>query len=345
MNRKVIKLSAKLFLWKGLRDYHAMIMHYNLNNDFFSDICRQILQVERKDNTLILAILACLLWSTAYPGIKIGLQYDTPFHFAGIRFILAGLMLLPFTVKPGIYFRMIRDKWRIVLAVTILQAVTNYMLFYQGLKIVPGALGAVIVGSQPLVTALVAAIMNKSERLTRKKIITIIFGLTGVILVSSGRQVLKIGSEIEIVGVFMILLANIATATSNVIVSLRSRGIDPLVLSSSTFLIGGTIIFIVSLPVEGVHSGIKPFEYWVSLVWLAFMAAAAFSIWYSLLQRPGLKVSELNLWKFIIPVAGAILSWMLVPGEKPEWLTIAGMVIITTSLIGFYNKGKLFRLR
>jgi hypothetical protein len=31
---------------------------------------------------------------------------------------------------------------------------------------------------------------------------------------------------------------------------------------------------------------------------------------------------------------------MLVPGEKPEWLTIAGMVIITTSLIMFYKYGK-----
>ena len=70
------------------------------------------------------------------------------------------------------------------------------------------------------------------------------------------------------------------------------------------------------------------------------MAAAAFSIWYKLLQRPGVKVSELNLWKFIIPVAGAILSWLLVPGEKPEWITISGMIIITVSLILFYRSTK-----
>ena len=52
-----------------------------------------------------------------------------------------------------------------------------------------------------------------------------------------------------------------------------------------------------------------------------------------------MQVSELNLWKFIIPVVGAILSWLLVPGENPEWLTITGMVIITASLIGFYKNG------
>jgi drug/metabolite transporter (DMT)-like permease len=87
-----------------------------------------------------------------------------------------------------------------------------------------------------------------------------------------------------------------------------------------------------------------PAEYWLTLIWLSFVSAFAFSLWFKLLQRPSVKVSELNLWKFIIPVAGAILSWILVPGEKPEWLTIAGMVIITSSLIGFYknsNKPKL----
>ena len=53
-----------------------------------------------------------------------------------------------------------------------------------------------------------------------------------------------------------------------------------------------------------------------------------------------MKVSELNLWKFIIPIVGAILSWLLVPGEKPEWLTITGMIIITSSLVLFFRSSK-----
>jgi len=67
------------------------------------------------------------------------------------------------------------------------------------------------------------------------------------------------------------------------------------------------------------------------------MAASAFSLWFKLLQRPGVKVSELNLWKFVIPVLGAILSWLLIPDEHPEWLTVSGMIIITVSLIMFYR--------
>jgi len=290
-----------------------------------------------KGNTIFWAIIACLLWSTAYAGIKLGLQYDTPFHFAGVRFIISGIMILPFTVKPVVYIRMIRDHWKIVAWVTLLQTLINYSLFYHGLNLVPGALGAVIVGSQPLVTAVVASIMHNDDKLTRKKIITIIFGISGVILISAGRQAFKFGTAIELLGVLMILVANIATAISNVVVSLKSKGINPFVLSSSSLFIGGTILYLISIPVEGYPQGPLPLDYWFILLWLSFMAATAFSLWYKLLQRPGVKVSELNLWKFIVPVVGAILSWLLVPDENPEWLTVSGMIIITASLIMFYR--------
>ena len=293
--------------------------------------------MDSKGNTIFWAIIACLFWSTAYAGIKLGLQFDTPFHFAGIRFIISGLMILPFTVKPVVYIKMIRDNWKIVAWVTILQIVINYSLFYQGLNLVPGALGAVVYGAQPLIIAIVAAILHKDDKLTRKKIITIIFGISGVILISAGRQAFKLGTGLELLGITMILIGNIATATSNVIISLRSRNINPFVLSSSSLFIGGLILYLISIPLEDVPKGPLPLKYWMILLWLSFMAASAFSIWFKLLQRPGVKVSELNLWKFITPITGAVLSWLLIPDEHPEWLTISGMIIITVSLIMFYR--------
>ena len=289
-----------------------------------------------KRNTIFWAVIACLLWSTAYAGIKLGLQYDTPLHFAGVRFIISGLMLLPFTVRPAAYLRMIRENYKVVLSVMVLQTLMNYSLFYLGLNLVPGALGAVIVGSQPLVTAVVAAMMHDEERLTRSKIITIIFGISGVILISAGRQAFRLGTALEFLGVILILGANIATAVSNVVVSLKSRGMNPVVLSSFSLGVGGLILYLVSIPVEGTVRVYRPFIYWADLAWLSFMSAFAFSLWFKLLQRPGVKVSELNLWKFIIPVVGAILSWILVPGEHPEILTIAGMIVISLSLILFF---------
>jgi drug/metabolite transporter (DMT)-like permease len=205
---------------------------------------------------------------------------------------------------------------------------------------VPGALGAVIVGSQPLITAVVASLMHNDDKLTQKKVVTIIFGLSGVILISVGRQAFKLGTALELLGVLMILIANMATAVSNVLVSIRSKGMNPFVLSSASFFTGGVILYLVSIPVEGIHAWPGQIDYWLLLAWLSFMSAFAFSLWFKLLQRPGVKVSELNLWKFLIPVVGAILSWLLIPDENPEWLTISGMLIITASLIMFYRSSR-----
>ena len=304
-------------------------------NLFFQIFEVKFFSLHSKGNTIFWAVIACLLWSTAYAGIKIGLQYDSPFHFAGLRFIISGLLILPFTVKPSVYIKMVKEYWKVVLAVTFLQTLLNYSLFYHGLDFVPGALGAVVVGSQPLVTAIVASLMHSEDKLTRKKIVTIVCGLSGVILISAGRQAFHFGKSIELVGIAMLLVANASLSVSNVIVSLKSKGLNPMVLSSSSLFMGGVVLYLVSIPTEGVPDYPLPVDYWLSLAWLSVMAAIAFSIWFRLLQRPGVKVSELNLWKFIIPVMGAILSWIIVPDEYPEWITVSGMFIIILSLILF----------
>ncbi len=293
---------------------------------------------DQHHDTIFWAIITCLMWSTAYPFIKVGLQYATPIHFAGTRFLLSGLMILPFTVRPREYIRMIIENRSLALWVTLLQTLINYILFYIGMDRVPGALGAVIVGAQPFVTAIVSRIMIKEERFTRAKVITIFLGLAGIVLVSLGRQGFHFGLPGEVAGIIMIFLANISTATSNVLVSKNGKKMNPLVLSSFSLLIGGLIMFLISFVFEDVPSKPNfPLNYWLVLLWLAFMSAFTFSKWYVLLKRPEVKVSELNLWKFIIPVFGAILSWLIVPGEHPDWVTIAGMIIISLSLIWFFG--------
>lgn len=254
--------------------------------------------------------------------------------------MLSGLMILPFTEKPAIFIKMVLENWKVIAWVTVLQFLVNYSLFYHGLNLVPGALGAVIYGAQPLIIAVVAAVMHKDDKLTRAKVITILSGISGVILISVGRQAFKLGNELELLGIAMLLIGNVATGVSNVIISIRGKNVNPFVLSSASLFFGGLLLFLISIPAEGLPKGPKPAEYWMILLWLSFMAASAFSIWFKLLQRPGVRVSELNLWKFITPVAGAGLSWILIPDEHPEWLTICGIIVITVSLIVYYKDYK-----
>ncbi|MGL4293881.1 MAG: DMT family transporter, partial [Bacteroidales bacterium] len=94
-------------------------------------------------------------------------------------------------------------------------------------------------------------------------------------------------------------------------------------------------LILVSFVFETSKNAGYPIVFWAALLWLAFIPAAGFSIWYTLLKRPGVKVSELNMWKFIIPVTGCILSWLLLPDVKPDFQSVIGILIITAALLIF----------
>ena len=293
--------------------------------------------MNNRTNSIILAIIACLLWSTAFAGIKVGLAYTSPLAFAGTRFFLSGLLILPFTCRPGRYIRTVRDNYGILILLAFTQTFLNYALFYTGMDLVPAAVGAIIIGIQPFIIAVIASLMMRNEPFTKKRTITLIAGIAGVIFVSAGRQTLNLGEEVEIIGILLLLAVNFTSGFSNIIVSRYGRKISPLVLSSFSLLAGGLSLFLISIPLEGYTSFRQPFEYWASLGWLSFMSAAAFSLWYRALHIPDVKVSDLNLWKFIIPVLGAILSWVILPEESPDRVTVTGMLIISVSLLFFFR--------
>ncbi|MGW8315096.1 MAG: DMT family transporter [Bacteroidales bacterium] len=285
-------------------------------------------------NTNLLAILACLLWSTAFAGVKIGLQYETPLQFAGIRFFISGCLVFPLAIinNPR-YFRIFIAQWRMILLVAFMQTFLQYALFYQGINLIPGAVGAIIIGSQPLFISLVAHFLMPGDRTTLPRTLIIMLGIVGIVLVSLSRDPDSLTGHIAIAGVLLLVSINILSGFTNVVIA-RERGmIPPLVLSSGSMILGGAALYLVSLVLEGTNSGPKPLEYYGSLAWLSMLSAVAISIWTVLLKRPGIKVSHLNFWKFLIPLFGAVLSWILLEGEKPQLLTLLGMFIIANSLV------------
>jgi len=290
--------------------------------------------------TDILAIIACLLWSSAFAGIKLGLPYTTPLHFAGIRFFISGLLVLPLAAyrNPG-FMKSMASYIPFILTLAFVQTFLQYALFYTGISRVPGALGAIVIGSGPLFVALVAHFAMPGDRLNRAKLGAVFLGIGGIVLVSIGRNSgIALGST-AMFGVLILLANNLLSGVSNVMIAREKRSIPPLVLSSFSMIIGGAALFLFSIPLEGADFSVKPQAYYISLAWLSMLSAVAISIWTILLKRPGIKVSDLNFWKFLIPVAGAALAWLLLEGESPDLLTLSGMSVTAASLI-ILNRAK-----
>ncbi|MFN8208799.1 MAG: DMT family transporter [Bacteroidales bacterium] len=281
----------------------------------------------------VLAITACLLWSTAFVGVKTGLRYSTPLNFAGMRFMISGLMILIFTGGFRSYLAAFRSHRSFILRVSFFQTFLIYALFYLGLSMAPASIAAMINGSSPLFVAILAHFLVQDEKFNSRKLGIIILGLTGVGLIVLSRGIQDMGSNKELIGVFLLILANLSGSYGNILVSRSDRPINPLILTGLQIFIGGFTLFLVSIPVEGAHFPTGPVNYWLLLFYLGFLSAAAFSIWFTLLSRPGVKVSGLNIWKFLIPLCGALLGWILLPAEKPEPLPLLGMLLICIALV------------
>lgn len=284
----------------------------------------------------ILAIIACLLWSTAFVAIKIGLQYTTPLQFAGLRFFLSGLFVLPLVPSVSKLVRAVKQNFWLIVKVSAFQTSILYALFYWGVAMIDGALAAIIIGSQPLFAALTAHVMMKNDKMSLRKLLIISSGIGGIVLIALPKGISGPDEWSELLGISLLVLANIASGIGNVFVSKHRTSLSPIILNTTQMLMGGVLLFIVSLITEPFSGFVFPTEYYLALSWLSFLSAAAFTIWFFLLQQPNVKVSDLNVFKFIIPVFGATLSWLILPDESPDFITVAGMLIIGASVV-FYS--------
>lgn len=297
----------------------------------------RILQENSPAANAALAILACLLWSTAFAGIKIGLRYTDPFSFAGIRFMLAGLMLAPFWWrKCREKGKAIRENLHLIVLVGFFQTFVLYALFYFGITMVSGAVTAIIIGASPLVAALLAHHCMGNDPLTPAKTGSLGLGVVGVIVLCLSREPWNTPAGLkELAGIGLLLLSTVTSAYGNILVARSRKSMEPVMLNSLQIFLGGLMLFLLSLPLEGLPRRALPLEYYAVLLWLAALSAIAFSLWFVLLSRPGVQVSWLNLWKFIIPVFGALFSWLLLPDESPTLSSLTGMLCIALSIILF----------
>ncbi|MDL2256254.1 DMT family transporter [Parabacteroides sp. OttesenSCG-928-K15] len=279
------------------------------------------------------AILACILWGSAFAGAKIGFQYADPIYLSGMRFTLAGLLLVPVILIKKIDIKAAMKHWRFMLLFAFVQTFLQYGLFFMGLNKVPGAISSIIIGAGPLFVAIMAHITLKNDKMTLRKMLAIALGIAGIVFISITQGKLSADNPSFYAGVGLLVLSNIIGSYTNImVVKKKSYNISPYVLTSFANFTGGIMLLITAFIVEKPEIKLYPPEFYGALLWLAFIPAASFSLWYGLLQRPEVKVSELNMWKFIIPVTGCVLSWLLLPDESPTVHSVTGILIITFAL-------------
>ncbi len=282
----------------------------------------------------LLAIIACLAWGCAFAFIKITLEYAPTFQLSGLRFMLAGIILLPFLFGKNENWGVLLKEWKFVLLFSFFQIFTQYALYFAGIDLVPASVAAIIVGASPLVVFILAHIFMHNDRFTPTKVLSVIMGTAGIVTMTLKTGDFAMTNPYYLLGIALVLTSVTVNSSVNIIVAKNSRPISPIMLTAVSNFMGGVMLYACSFfETSRVPETMLPPVFWGYLLVLAIISSMGFSIWFYLLKVPILKVSEINIWKFVIPVFGAILSWIILPNDHPDFMSIIGIVLISIAII------------
>ncbi len=275
----------------------------------------------------LLAFVCCALWGSAFPCVKIGYkmfdiaQSDAAdqIFFAGVRFAIAGIMVIIFGsfCEKKLLIPKIKEMPRVA-ALSFFQTIMQYVLYYIGLANTTGVKASIIIGSNVFTAVLISSLLFKLEKLTVSKAVGCVLGFAGIVIINLGGKGFDLNFKLK--GEGFLFFCTFAYAFSSVLMKKYSKDTDPVMLSGWQFLFGGIVMILLSLPAGGSIS-VKTAPSFIMLMYLAFISAAAYSLWAVLLKHN--PVSKVAVYGFMNPVIGVILSSLLLNESASEFGFIA----------------------
>jgi drug/metabolite transporter (DMT)-like permease len=274
---------------------------------------------------LLQALFVTFLWSTSWVLIKIGLAEIPALTFAGLRYALATLVLLPFALR-----RTHVDTLRLLPRRRLLDLALLGLLLYaltQGAQFValaelPAATLGLAFSFTPVLVASGAALFL-GERLVPRQGVGVALFVAGALLYlgpQSATTLAPLGLAAAVVGL-------VANAGGSVVGRRVNRGADlpPVLVTTVSMGLGATLLLGAGWTTQGMPA-MDPTS-WGIVVWLAVVNTAfAFTLWNRTLQR--LSALESSVVNTTMLVQIAILAALFL-GEALTPVQVLGLLVAT----------------
>lgn len=287
---------------------------------------------------ILIAFICSALWGTAFSGVKIGYDkfgieaadWSSQMIFAGTRFAIAGIMtILAGSLAAKKLLLPTKSSIPKIAMISLFQTVLQYFFYYIGLAHTTGVKAAVIVAAKVFAAILISSLIYRLEKLTMRKIIGCILGFSGIIIINMNG--LKSGLNFSLLGDGFILISTIANGFSSVLIKKYSSNENPVLLSGWQFLFGGLIMAIIGLACGGNIGNITVNSVAI-LLYLAFVSAAAYSLWAMLLKYN--PVSKVSVFGFMNPVCGVVISSIVL--KESDSLGIHALAALVLVCLGIF---------
>ncbi len=284
--------------------------------------------IPSKRNAVIMTVIITVIWSSSWILIKIGLEEIPALPFAGIRYIMAFIFMLPWMMRKDTIssIRGLTGKdWWLLAFLGLLTYPLNQGGLFLAMSYLPNATVSLIGNFTPVLLAVLGGIFLK-EILNRWQFVGMVATVIGALVFF--LPITGDPSGIGFVCAFIMLFANAigAIVTRKI---LKSGAIPVLVVTALPMGIGSVLL--------GVGSGFWEWiprislSLWGILLFLSLInTTIAFTVWNIALQR--LTALEANLISNTMLVQIAILSWIFL-GDAITWKMAAGMALVIGGVI------------
>ncbi len=272
-------------------------------------------------------IIFIILWSSGYIFVKSGLQYCTPLLFLSFRFIIASILLaLILLIKKTNFHLSIKEITQISITGILLQAIyVGFLFLALNEKVSPGIL-AIILGSQPL---LIAILMQ--EKLLIQQKLGLLLGFIGLSLTVGNI----INSNISLLGVISALIGLAGITIGTIMQKKYCHTISLDIKMFIHYCISAILTVVVCLLFEKTHV-IWTYNFIISLLWLSIvMSIGAFYLFFALLRLG--KASSVTSLLYCVPPVTTGMDYLVFHHLIP-FHSIIGMIFVIFSLILIHKR-------
>lgn len=277
----------------------------------------------------LIILLACC-WGPSFLFIKVAVNEIPPLTIVASRLTLGAFLVYLFIKFKGLKIWPYRKQFHHCLIMAVFASALPFSLISFGELYISSSLAAILNGSTPIFTMILAHFFIASEKMSIKKVIGILFGFSGIVFIFVPQLLDQdFGREI---GAFLLLVSAISYAIGMVYSRKNLQAIPPMSAACAQLIFAAVILLPLALFTEQPYQlPIPSGKAFISVIALGIIGTAiAFPVYYYIIKLAG--ASAVSTATLLFPVVGILLG-VLVLQEKVFWNTYFGSFLIFLGLL------------
>jgi drug/metabolite transporter (DMT)-like permease len=267
----------------------------------------------------------CVVWSSTWLVIKLGLRDLPPVSFVALRFVVAILVLFLISFGRARLLPSTRADYFVLAGTGLLMFGVNYTLLFWAELHVSSGLAAVIQASIPIFGMVFAHWMLPDEPLRWQRLAGALVAMAGVAFICA--RLLSFDGWLAFLGGVGVTIGAASAAFSNVVLKAKKIQLAPSMLAAWQMIFGTAPLLLLGFALDG-----NPLRFhWTgrAILCLLYLAAIGSSFTFLLLYwlLPRMSVTNLQTISLITPPGAIALGWAF-GGERLTTWSLLGAALV-----------------